>query len=114
MGLHYGEEEVTGMLEKIGYSVSVINFNSAVYGCEAIRKAAHKFRGRLSVYIEQRGLDNEVRLIREAYSGSFPALAREFCNEVLDQELKERVACEMAGMRHLFLAHAKPLLANCA
>jgi His-Xaa-Ser system protein HxsD len=107
-------KEVTGMLKKFGDGVRVVNFNAAVYGCNAIRKAAHKFHGRLSVHIEQRGFNNEVRLIREAHCNSFPELVREFANEVLDQELRERVAREMAGIRHLLLAHAPLLpLAGC-
>jgi len=41
---------------------------------------------------------------------------RDFCNEVLDQELRERVVREMTGIRNLLLAQAfsKTALANCA
>lgn len=103
------------MLKTTDGDVRVVNFNAAVYGCNAIRKAAHRFRGRLSVHIEQRGPINEVRLIQGAHCNSFSTLVREFCNDVLEQELSERVACEMVGIRDLLLARASvPPLANCA
>jgi len=94
----------------------VVKFNSDVYGLNAIKKSAYKFRRRLSVLVERRDHINEVRLIPYAYRDSLYALVREFCNEVLDQELRERVAREMVGIRNLLLAQASPkaALANCA
>lgn len=78
--------------------------------------AAHKFEGRLHVVIEPRGPMNEVQLIPRACCESFDGLVRDFCNEVLDQELRERVAHEMAGIRELLRTQAfsQFVLANCA
>ena len=91
-----------------------MNFDGAVYGCNAIRKAAAKFRGRLSVSIEQRGRFHEVRLIQNAYCDSYHSLVRDFCSEVLDQELRERVAREMTGIRNLLSAGTPTSLTKCA
>jgi His-Xaa-Ser system protein HxsD len=84
----------------------VVSFNAAVYRLNAIKRAARKFRGCLSVLIEQRGHSNEVRLIPTGYCTSLYALMLAFCDEVLDQELRQRVALEMDGMRSLLLAQA--------
>ena len=94
----------------------ILSLSAAAYGLSAIEKAAHKFEGRLHVVIEQRGPMNKVQLIPCACCKSFDGLARDFCNEVLDQELRERVAHEMAGIRELLLTQAfsKFVLANCA
>jgi His-Xaa-Ser system protein HxsD len=109
------KEEVSGMLKKTSDSIRVVKFDSAVYGLRAIGKAAWKFRGSMAVYIQQRGCVNEVRLIQATNCNSFYALVREFCSEVLDQELRERVAREMVALRDLLLAGAlAPALEKCA
>jgi len=96
--------------------VRVVNLNAAVYGLHAIKMAAYKLRGRLYILVEQHGNVNEVRLIPYACCKSIDGLVRDFCNEVLDQELRERVVREMTGIRNLLLAQAfsKTALANCA
>ncbi len=81
----------------------VINFNAAVYGPVAIKKAAHKFDDDFYVLIEQNGRTTEVRLIPKECDRTPGACAGEFCNEVLNQELRERVAAELAGIRSLLL-----------
>ncbi len=86
--------------------VRVVNLNAAIYGLHAIRKVAYKLRGRLYILVEQHGNVNEVRLISNACPESIDRLVRDFCNEVLDQELRERVAREMTGIRNILQAHA--------
>jgi His-Xaa-Ser system protein HxsD len=86
----------------------VVNFNAAVYGLSAIRKAAYKFRGDLCILVEQHGDLNEVWLMPNAGCKSASAFVREFCTEVLDQELRERVTAEMVGVRNLLLAGVFP------
>jgi len=86
--------------------VRVVNFNAAIYGLHAIRKVAYKLRGHLYILVEQHGNVNEVRLIFNACPTSIDRLMRDFCSEVLDQELRERVAREMTGIRNILQAHA--------
>jgi His-Xaa-Ser system protein HxsD len=95
---------------------TVVSFNSAIYAHKAIKKAARKFQTQLCVLIEYHGSTNEVRLISNACCKSFDALVRDFCNEVLDQELRDRVVREMAGIRCLLSAQffSKTSLADCA
>lgn len=86
--------------------IQVVNFDAAIYGLNAIRKASCKFDGRFYVLIEQHNRMTEVRLIPKECRKSPSAVVGEFCNEVLDQELRERVAAEMVGIRRHLLAKA--------
>lgn len=95
-----------------GNGVRLVKLNAAAYGLSAIGKAVRRFQNRLSVHIEKRGNVNELSLIQAEHGDSSYDLACEFCNEVLDQELRERVVREMAGIRPLFAAQAT--LAKCA
>jgi len=96
--------------------ITVVNFNSAVYGLKAIEKAARKFHDQLCVLINHQSHASQVQLISKAPCNSFDALVRDFCNEVLEQELRSRVAREMAGIRSLLLSQlfSKTPLADCA
>ena len=96
--------------------IRVVNFNAAVYGLNAIKRATCKFQRYLGVLVEQHGKMNEVWLIPNASGNSMDTLVRDFCSEVLDQELRERVLREMAGVRKLLLAQAfsTNALAGCA
>jgi len=85
----------------------VIFIDLSVYRLGAVKKAAYKFGDRFHVLIEvfEAGrakvvLKAKARLPDPYYS------AGEFCNEVLDQELREVVASETEGVRNLILAQA--------
>jgi His-Xaa-Ser system protein HxsD len=89
-----------------------VKVNAAAYGLSAIGKAVRKFQDRLYVHIERRGDINELRLVQVAPCESKGSLAGEFFTEVLSQELRERVAREMADIRRMLTA--QPTLAKCA
>jgi His-Xaa-Ser system protein HxsD len=84
----------------------VLNFDTSVYRLNAIKKSAYKFGGLFHVLIEQHDRVMEVRLKPKESCKSPEALVGEFCNEVLDQELRETVADETTGIRNLLLAQA--------
>lgn len=87
--------------ETVDDGIQVMNFNAAVYGLNAIKKAASTFGDHFYVLIEQHDRMTEVRLIPKECCESPAAYVGEFCNEVLDQELRERIAAEMAGIRNI-------------
>ena len=93
-----------------------MNLNAAVYTLDAIKKAARKLRGHLCVFVEHNGYMNVVRLMPVAGCDSFDGLVRDFCNEVADQELRQRVLREMANVRSLLMARAisRTVLPKCA
>ncbi len=84
----------------------LLTFDSNIYKLSAVKKAAHKFCGLFHILIEQRGQAAEVRLTPRDLSASIDTLVGDFCNEVLDQDLRETVAEETVGIRNLLLAQA--------
>lgn len=86
---------------------TTLEFDSAVYRLEAIKKAAYRFGGRcvaqievpapgcVRVSLEPKGSDDDVGM-----------LVGEFRNEVLDQELREVVAKETEAIRNLIVLQA--------
>jgi His-Xaa-Ser system protein HxsD len=84
----------------------LLTFDSAIYRVSAIKKAAYKFGGLFHILLGQHDQVTEVRLKPKESCASPDAFVGEFCNEVLDQELRETVADETAGVRNLLLAQA--------
>ena len=84
----------------------VARFDRNVYRLTAVKKAAYKYGGTFDVLIEE--TDGFVSVsLRPVSSNSDPEGAVDrFCNEVLDQELREEIAAETNGVRDLLLAHA--------
>ncbi len=88
---------------------STILFDLRIYSTTAIKAAAYKFARECSIHLN---LKNENQLIATII---FPALleaneqrniAGAFCNEVIDQDLREHLANKTEGVRNLILAHA--------
>jgi His-Xaa-Ser system protein HxsD len=84
----------------------LLTLDSKVYRLSAIKKATYKFGGLFHVLIEQHDHATEVRMKPKESSAPIDKLVGEFCNEVLDQELRETVAEETAGILNLLLAQA--------
>jgi len=84
----------------------VARFDSKVCKLTAVKKAAYKYGNVFHIMIEE--TDGFILVsLRPTSSNSDPeeAVGR-FCNEVLDQELREEIAAETNGIRDLLLAHA--------
>src|SRR5271157_2664071 len=85
----------------------VAAFDSTVYRLSAIKKAAYKFQKHFhSVITTQDNGSIEVVLKTKTPISNLEKLVGEFCNEVLDQDLRELVAEQTEGVRNLLLAHA--------
>lgn len=85
---------------------TVVTLDAAVYRLNAIKKAAYKYGGLFYILISQNEGAIEVQLKPKDPGPSTDAHVGEFCNEVLDQELRETVADETTGLRDLLLAQA--------
>lgn len=83
-----------------------VTLDSRIYRLSAIKKAANKFCGLFHILIEQHDQSTAVRLTPKASTASVDTLVGEFCNEVLDQDLRETIAEETVGIRNLLLAQA--------
>ena len=89
-----------------GYSLSV---NTSIYSLEAIKKAAYKFADRASVVINPLS-ESTVSIVfnflgRNA-EGNPDQVVSDFCNELLDQDLRERIKRETEPLRNLLIAQA--------
>jgi len=84
----------------------VARFDCRVYRVTAVKKAAYKYGGIFHILIEEADGSIVVSL-RPTSSNADPEEAiGKFCNEVLDQELREQIATETNGVRDLLLAQA--------
>jgi len=84
----------------------LLNIDSAAYGLRAVQKAAYKYSGHFHILINQSENVIEVRLHPKADCTLPDIVARDFANEILDQELREVVAIETEAVRNLILAQA--------
>lgn len=78
-----------------------------VYRLQSLLKVADKFTDRCFVHLQHRNERTvEVRFRSKSAEVPLDPIAGEFCNEVLDQTLREIVARESEPVRNLVLAHA--------
>ena len=89
-----------------GYSLSL---STSIYSLAAIKKSAYKFADRASVIINPAS-ESEVSVVFN-FSGKCAGddpehVISDFCNELLDQDLREQIAKETGPLRNLILAHA--------
>jgi His-Xaa-Ser system protein HxsD len=89
-----------------GFSLSL---NTSIYSIEAIKKAAYKFADRASIIINP-GPDSAISLVFNFVgrnsNGDPERVISEFCNELLDQDLREIIKRETGPLRNLIIAHA--------
>lgn len=95
-----------GAVYRISGGDLVAKFDRNVYRLSAIKKAAYKYGGLFCVLIEESDRFTVVTLRPKAANDKPEESAGEFCNEVLDRELREEIAAETVGIRNLLLAHA--------
>jgi His-Xaa-Ser system protein HxsD len=82
-------------------------FDTAVYRLNAIKKAAYKFGDRFHIQIATAGEGRvAVTFAAKTPEENLQFWAGEFCNEVLDQELREVVAQETEAVGRVLLAQA--------
>lgn len=83
--------------------------DTRVYGLEAIKKTAYKFAAVTSVIVQPRS-DQTVSVLFNFDGGQRKTdpecVIADFCNELLDQDLREVIKRETTPVRNLILAHA--------
>ena len=86
---------------------AVVVLDANVYRLSAVKKAAYKFGNKFHCLIStQDDASISVVLKSKAQFDDLEHLAGEFCNEVLDQDLRENIAEQTEALRNLLLAHA--------
>ena len=84
----------------------LVCFSRNVYGLSAVKKAAYKYGHLFHVLIEEAEQSTLATLRPTATCRDPEEAAGQFCNEALDQQLREEIAAETRGVRDLLLAHA--------
>lgn len=86
-----------------------IVFESKVYSLSAIKKAAYKFSDKAAFHFST-DKDAAVRVKLSFSEKNSPIeakqIAGDFCNEILDQDLRETISQETEAIRALILAQA--------
>ena len=97
--------------DKMGMSDSkqTLVLDTAIYSLEAIKKVAYRFADRASVLITP--CAGSTVAVRFTFAGSAeknePKLVMaDFCNELLDQDLREIIKTETQALRSVIIAHA--------
>jgi His-Xaa-Ser system protein HxsD len=81
--------------------------DTSLYTESSVRKAAHKFLGRYFVRMERSKPDSlSVSLVAKPGVEQTSTLVEEFFNEVMEYDLRERIARETEPFTNLILAHA--------
>jgi His-Xaa-Ser system protein HxsD len=88
--------------------VSVVFAPEASFDVEAVKRAAYRLSDRISIEITDAkpGLNCRLRLLTPSTGVNLESLAEEFRNEVLDQDLRQKIAAETEGYRNLILSLA--------
>lgn len=88
--------------------VTVTFAREANYDVEAIKRAAYRFSDRLVVEFASSTGDHicQLRALKADAAATLEELAEEFRNEVLDQDLRLKIAAETEGYRNLILSLA--------
>lgn len=88
-------------------SEEVVSFDATVFDIESVKRAAYRFIDRFSVDIR---LDTtSILCVVRVENGSPAAVQRlisDFRSEVLDQDLRMRIAAETSSMRNAILSIA--------
>jgi His-Xaa-Ser system protein HxsD len=78
-----------------------------VYTLSALLRVAYRFTDRCYLHLQKKSEHLvEVRFRSKNAEASLDKIAGDFCNELLDQSLREIVARESEPVRNLILAHA--------
>jgi His-Xaa-Ser system protein HxsD len=83
--------------------------DTRVYSLEAVKKTAYKFAAVTSIIIQSKtdGVISVLFNFAGAHGKNDPErVISDFCNELLDQDLREIIKRETTHVRNLILAHA--------
>ncbi len=99
------------MIDHVQYSASKITLHVSltIYSLDAIKKTCYKFTDQCSIFLKEIK-EEEVEVIfdldEEWNESQKKHIIKSFCNELLDQDLREKIAAETKATRNLILAQA--------
>lgn len=86
----------------------ILTFDKRVYSVNAVKQAAYRFLDGFTtdITMEAEEIRCSLTFKDSVTEEKAQRLVNEFKNEVLDQDLRERLKAETEGVRNLILAHA--------
>lgn len=84
-----------------------VNLN--IYSLDALKKTCYKFADQAAIFlneIDDKMIEVVFDLAEETNKSNRKRLIHNFCNELLDQDLREKIASETEATRNLILAQA--------
>lgn len=96
------------MADRVTTMGVTVSFAPSLYDIEAVKRAAYRFSDRISVQITQDADGTHCALLPLRCDGGLDLqmLEGQFRNEVLDQDLRSKIAAETEGYRNLILSLA--------
>lgn len=92
---------------KVDDSTVAVNVDQSLYQKEAIHAASHHFMDRCYVHLTRESeVVVTVLLSAKETSSDLEALAKEFCTELLDQQVRKNVENECGNIRDLIVRQA--------
>lgn len=86
-----------------------LTLDSSIYSINAVKKVAYRFADRASIIInpgQGTGLAIVFNFVGRYEKNDPEQVISDFCNELLDQDLREIINREAGPIRNLILAHA--------
>ena len=83
--------------------------DTSIYKLEAIKKTAYKFADRTSVIINPHSGSSVTvvfNFVGQNANNNPEQIISDFCNELLDQDLREIVKSETGALKNAIIAHA--------
>ena len=93
-------------ITKLEDGTQLVTFDVNVYQLSAIQKAAYQYSGKFDCRIEQANEEFKVYLLAKVKDINLQKEIANFCTEVLDQQLREKIGKETEAIRNLILAQA--------
>jgi len=98
-----------GLIIKDKKGKYTINIDTMFYSIDTAKKASYKFTNSCS-FLFKKSKKNEIKVILEFIQDLNDSekkdIIKEFCNEMLDQSLREKISKETESIRNLILAQA--------
>lgn len=86
-----------------------LSLDTTIYSLDAIKKTAYRFADQASIIVKP-DANSKVLLVFSFVGGNAAndpkQVISDFCNELLDQDLREIVKRETGALRNLIIAHA--------
>ena len=87
-------------------NTDTVQFDLALFSETTVKKAAYRFTNEASISFNKDGNELSCSITPASEETELSDLILRFQNEVLDQDLREKIAEETAGIRNVILAQA--------